>query len=198
MSDTNSKLSVKQEAFVQALLGCGNASEAYRQAYSCANMAPGSIHREASLLASNPKVTQRLALLRAEAAQQAVLNRSWVLSRLMKAAEVALGERTITLRVPHKNKETGKTEVSEIEVSAHDGHVAARTLELLGRTDEVRAFLDRHEVTGKGGEPLLPDDTPIDKIDLARRLLHMIRDVTSEAANPIDPEEKANGRPTQH
>jgi phage terminase small subunit len=181
MTDTTGKLSAKQEAFVRALLVCGNASEAYRQAYSCANMAPGSIHREASLLASNPKVTQRLAQLRAEAANKAVLDRSWVLVRLMKLAEVALGERTIKLRVPRKDKESGKTEVNEIEVSAHDGHVAARSLELLGKTQEVQLFLDKHEIPGKDGSSLIPDER-IDKIDIARRIAHLLREVVGEAA----------------
>jgi hypothetical protein len=153
MTDTGD-LTAKQLAWVHAFLSCGNASQAYREVYSCANMAPGSVHREASLLASNPKVTQRLAHLRAEAARQATLNRSWVLSRLMEAAQVALGEKTIKLKVPKKDKETGTTEVTEVEISAHDGHVACRSLELLGKTQEVQLFVEKHEHTGAGGRPL--------------------------------------------
>jgi phage terminase small subunit len=133
MSSTD-KLTPKQERFCLLYIELGNAAEAYRRAYACANMAPGSIHREASLLASNPKVTQRLAQLRSQAADKAVLDKSWVLERLKQNVEVSLAERTLTLKVHHRDKETGVVTVSEVEVSAHDAQAANRGLELLART----------------------------------------------------------------
>ena len=127
------KLTQKKQAFVEALLLCGNVSDAYRKAYSCANMAAGSIHREASLLASNPKVTQRLAQLRSQAAEKAVLDKSWWLAKVRKNVEVCLAEQTIRLKVQHRDKESGVVTVSEVEISAHDPAAANKGLELLAR-----------------------------------------------------------------
>jgi hypothetical protein len=108
--------------------------------------------------------------LRAQAAKQATLTRAWVLQRLMRNAEVSLGERTIKLRVQRKDKQTGKIEVSDIEVSAHDAAAANRALELLGKTDEVQLFTERHEHTGK----VELGDTPSDEIMRARRIAHIL------------------------
>lgn len=52
-------------------------------------------------------------------------------------------------------------------------------------------FTEKHEVTGKDGAPLIPDG-PIDKIDLARRLLHLI----AEAAREKKPAETDNAPAT--
>jgi phage terminase small subunit len=60
-------LTPKQEAFCLAYLKTGNASEAYRQAYSAANMKPESINVNASKLLSNTKVALRLEELRGPA-----------------------------------------------------------------------------------------------------------------------------------
>lgn len=57
-------LTPKQEAFCLAYLKTGNASEAYRQAYSAANMKPDGINVNASKLLSNTKVALRLEELR--------------------------------------------------------------------------------------------------------------------------------------
>lgn len=60
-------LTPKQEAFCLAYLKTGNASEAYRQSYSAANMKPESINVNASKLLSNAKVALRLEELRGPA-----------------------------------------------------------------------------------------------------------------------------------
>ncbi|MFG0827888.1 terminase small subunit [Pseudomonas sp. CJQ_7] len=60
-------LTPKQEAFCLAYLETGNASEAYRQSYSAANMKPESINVNASKLLSNAKVALRLEELRGPA-----------------------------------------------------------------------------------------------------------------------------------
>lgn len=51
---------VKQEIFAQIWIVTGNACEAYRQAYSCENMAEHSIHVEASRVLRNPVVSLRI------------------------------------------------------------------------------------------------------------------------------------------
>ena len=57
------KLTPKQEKFCQKYIELGNASEAYRQSYSCEGMSDNAIHVEASKLLKNPKIAQRVAEL---------------------------------------------------------------------------------------------------------------------------------------
>jgi phage terminase small subunit len=169
MSDATD-LTAKQEAFCLAYLECGNASEAYRRSYNAADMAPATVNRKAAELLANGKITARIGQLRDEAAKQATLTRAWVLQRLMRNAEVSLGERTIKLRVQRKDKETGKVEVSDIEVSAHDAAAANRALELLGKTDEVQLFTERHEHSGK----VEVEETPLDDLKRARLIAFIL------------------------
>ena len=60
------KLSVKQENFCNYYIECGNASEAYRRAYSCSNMKDESINRKAIELLNNGKITARVKELQEE------------------------------------------------------------------------------------------------------------------------------------
>jgi phage terminase small subunit len=173
------KLTPKQQAFVEAYLECGSAAEAYRRAYSCANMAAATIQREATRLLANPTVDHTITTLRAQAANKAVLNRSYVLTGLMENAEVSLGRKTVKLRVHRKDKESGKVEVSEIEVSAHDAKAANQALIALGRTDEVRAFIDRIEATGKDGASLTGEP---DSRSVARAILGILKEAQIEGA----------------
>lgn len=63
-------LTPKQEAFAQAYVETGNASEAYRRAYNTANSKPSSINVNASKLLDDAKIAQRVTALR-----QAILER---------------------------------------------------------------------------------------------------------------------------
>ena len=58
-----SMLTDKQEKFVQNIIQGMNQADAYRSAYDARKMSENAIYREASLLMSNPKVTQRLTFL---------------------------------------------------------------------------------------------------------------------------------------
>lgn len=60
------KLTPKQEAFCQAYIETGNASEAYRQAYDAEKMKPATVNRNAKALLDNSKIATRLEALRAE------------------------------------------------------------------------------------------------------------------------------------
>ena len=59
-------LTANMEAFCVELARTGNASEAYRKAYSAERMSVAAVSVAASELASNPKITVRLASLRAD------------------------------------------------------------------------------------------------------------------------------------
>jgi phage terminase small subunit len=59
------KLTPKQENFCNYYIETGNASEAYRRAYSCGNMAPDTINRKAAELFNNGKITAMVNQLQA-------------------------------------------------------------------------------------------------------------------------------------
>jgi phage terminase small subunit len=56
-------LTPKQEAFCLIYIESGNASEAYRQAYSCKKMKPETINRNAKSMLDDNKIATRLAEL---------------------------------------------------------------------------------------------------------------------------------------
>lgn len=63
-------LTPKQEAFVQAYLTTGNASEAYRLAGYSQNVSQKSLHELASRLLNDVKVSSRLSTLREQLAER--------------------------------------------------------------------------------------------------------------------------------
>jgi phage terminase small subunit len=141
------KLTPKQERFCLLYIELGNAAEAYRRAYACANMSAATIQREATRLLANHTITTRLLELRSQAAEKAVLDKAWVLAKLRKNVEVSLGEQTLTLKVQKRDKESGAVEVVEVEISAHDAAAANKGLELLAR--HLGLFEADNEQAGK-------------------------------------------------
>lgn len=67
-------LTEKQEKFVQGIISGLNQSDAYRAAYNAEKMSDASIWREASVLMSLPKVTERIKELRDRSASGAVMS----------------------------------------------------------------------------------------------------------------------------
>ena len=53
------KLTPKQQAFVEVYLESGNAADAYRRVYACANMAAATVQREATRRESPISITWR-------------------------------------------------------------------------------------------------------------------------------------------
>lgn len=94
-----SKLTAKMERFAQAVASgeADNLSTAYRLAYDADGMAPGSVHREASLLAARPKIALRINALKERYEQQksdslaaqSVSDRERVLTRLRQLIDTA-------------------------------------------------------------------------------------------------------------
>lgn len=76
------KLSVKQENFCNYYIECGNASEAYRRAYSCSNMKDESINRKAIELLNNGKITARVKELQEELKNKSDITKEEVLNML--------------------------------------------------------------------------------------------------------------------
>lgn len=88
-----SNLTAKREAFAVAYVETGNASEAYRRAYSTENFKPESINVNASKLLADAKVSQRVKELQAIAVERALVTVQSLTEELEEARALALQER---------------------------------------------------------------------------------------------------------
>lgn len=87
-----SNLTPKQEAFVQAYLTTGNASEAYRQAYDANGMKGATINRNAKALLENNKIAARLSAIQAIAVERTLVSVQSLTEELEEARALALQE----------------------------------------------------------------------------------------------------------
>lgn len=78
------KISQKQEKFILKYLECGNASEAYRSAYSYQNMRPEVVHVKACELLKKDKVAVRLKELQGEVTDKLLYDATTYLKRLVE------------------------------------------------------------------------------------------------------------------
>lgn len=72
-------LSIKQENFCNYYIECGNASEAYRRAYSCKGWKDKSVWEKASSLLSDVKVQSRVAELQDELKKKSDITKEEIL-----------------------------------------------------------------------------------------------------------------------
>jgi len=75
---------------------------------------------------ANAKVQLRVAKIRGQAAEKAVLDEAWVIERLMKNVRIAMGEELLRVVVPSTDKATGAVRTVEVEKSARDAAAANR------------------------------------------------------------------------
>lgn len=150
------KLTPKQDAFVRAYLKTGSPSEAYRLAYDAKAMNDKAVSVEGARLLKNPSVALDIERLQLKATDKAVLSKAWVIERLMRNVQIAMGEETIKQKIAKKNKETGEVLVIEIDVTDRDTAGANRGLELLGK--ELGMFVDRSEIGKPGDFDHMSDD----------------------------------------
>jgi phage terminase small subunit len=75
-------LTIKQENFCQAYIETGNASEAYRRAYSCEKMKDSVINIKACELLKNGKVTVRVRELQGELRKSSDIKKTAILEEL--------------------------------------------------------------------------------------------------------------------
>ncbi|EFV5197258.1 terminase small subunit [Salmonella enterica] len=87
-------LTIKQEAFCQAYIETGNASEAYRTAYAADKMKPEAVHVQACKLQDNPKIALRIKELRGEIKQRHNVTVDSLLAELEEARQKALSAET--------------------------------------------------------------------------------------------------------
>jgi len=109
----------------------------------------------ASRLKTTENVAARIKELVEQVTEKAILDRSWVLDRLMRNAMACLGEMPVKVR--RRNKDTG--EIEEFEVIDRDPAAANKALELLGKTPELALWVERKEIGGPGDfDRMTPDE----------------------------------------
>jgi phage terminase small subunit len=81
---TERELTQKQEKFCHYFVECGNASKAYRRAFSAANMKPETVNVKASELFNNGKVTVRVKELQGELQSKSNITKERVIDELAK------------------------------------------------------------------------------------------------------------------
>ena len=167
----------RHERYAQLLAKGWHQGKAYKEAGFKA-----AYRSSASNLARKQHIRARvdeILLAHGEAQKQAIavverkfeLSRQWVIDKLVKNAEISLGERPIQYR--------GKVEYR------YDGAVAARSLELLGR--EVGLFTEKKQIDITADVKKLSD----------AELLAQIRETAGEllelSAETVEPEEIEDG-----
>lgn len=87
-------LTIKQEAFCQAYIETGNASQAYRTAYAADKMKTDSINRKAKELIDNGKIAARVAELQGEIKERHNVTVDSLIAELEEARRAALSAET--------------------------------------------------------------------------------------------------------
>lgn len=122
------KLTPKQEAFCLAYVETGNASEAYRRAYSAGSMKPDVIAVKASELLKNGKVTVRVQELQGD---------------IQKRHEITVDDLIAELE-----------EARVAAFSAQTPQTSAAVAATMGKAKLLGYLKDKAELTGKDGAPL--------------------------------------------
>jgi len=117
---SESKLTFKQEAFVNALLETGNQYEAYGRAYTCKNMSREAIDVEASKLVRHPKIALRLGQFRESTMAEAMLTLEEHMQELKALRDMAksAGQLSAAISAEVKRGELRRFYVKQVE-SAH-------------------------------------------------------------------------------
>jgi phage terminase small subunit len=93
------QLTQRQETFCQEYIKTGNASEAYRAAYSSSNMKPETVWSKGCRLLKHDKVRARLEELRAPAVESARVTLEAHLNRLEELSRLAQEEGQVSAAV---------------------------------------------------------------------------------------------------
>ena len=120
-------LTPKQEAFCIAVASGNGISDAYRSAYDHGGMKPASVNRMASELMTDLRITSRIAELKAP---------------VIAAAQITLADHLKDLQELR-------------EEAKRAGQLSAAITAEVARGKASGLYVDRSEVTGKDGKPLL-------------------------------------------
>lgn len=134
----------QHERFVQEIVKGKNQGDAYLAAgYKAKNELVASA--AATRLLKDVKIQARLAELQKKAEERVVIDRAWVLKRLVENVERAM---TVAPVLDREGAETGEFR--------YEGSVANRALELLGK--EMGMFVNRTEIGNPGAFDTMSDE----------------------------------------
>lgn len=122
----------KQEAFCQAIVSGKNLSDAYREAYNTANMAPATIHSNACRLFIDSKVSARLKEINREMEEK---------RRMMAASDAAFA--LDVLRKMATSADSDATKVRAAELVAKAAGVFTEQVEITDKTDKTEEELEQ-------------------------------------------------------
>jgi phage terminase small subunit len=135
------KLTPKQEKFCLEFIQCGNAAEAYRRAYNTERMKPESIWVNSSKLMADANVAQRVAELRNQAAQKAMVTLESHLADLARLRDLAEEDGQFSAAITaeiSRGKAVGLyTERLKQEVSGPNGGAVQTSSEIVVRFVEA-------------------------------------------------------------
>ena len=182
-------LTPKQDCFSRKFLELSeNASEAYRQSYDAAGMSDEAIWVEASRLLQNPKVALRIEKLKALHLKRHEATIDRVIAEYARLAFLDIRkafDEEGNLKPIHELDDDTAAAISGIEVDVKvlckedSTEAVASRLHKVKLSDKKGAldslaktlgmFVEKHEHTGKDGEPLIPKDPT----DTARRIAYL-------------------------
>jgi phage terminase small subunit len=168
------KLTLKQEKFWQGYsTNGGNASAAYRAAYSTSKMTEATINKEASQLLKHPLIASRLSETVQAAAEGAKLTVQRIIEEYMRVAfldPAKLFDEAGNLLPIHSMEEGARRAIGGIDVvelggnTGKEGDSIVSQIKKIKLLDKLSAlndlgrhmgiFVDKKEITGKDGAPL--------------------------------------------
>lgn len=178
-------LTPKQQRFVEEYLVDLNATKAAIRAGYSAKTAES----QGSRLLSKAKIQDAVSKGRTKQTERTEINADWLLKRLAEEANAdfadlydehgALKPVKDWPKVWRKGLISG-LETEEIRVDGSAVTMARKVkvsdrlkrLELIGRHIAVGAFVDKHEHTGQGGTPLIPET--VNDLEVARRVAFLL------------------------
>lgn len=115
-------LTAQMEKFAQEVAKSKTLSDAYRESYKCSRMTDKQINEEASKLAANPKVSQRIAVLRAAAADRAELDAAEITREIRRVAMSDIGgimHANGRVKLPHELDPATRAAVASFEIDEY-------------------------------------------------------------------------------
>ncbi len=194
---TPRKLSPKQEKFCELYVSLGNASQAYREAYSCAKMKNETVNNNAFNLLKNSEITARVEKLKTELKEASKITKERIMEEHAKIAFSSIAhlhknwiERTeFELLTPEQKasiksiasriekRKIGDDEYADVEFVKIELYDKQRALDSLSKMLGFDAP-QKVEVTGKDGAPL---HSPVNYNNLSDEELLSLHRLTEKA-----------------
>lgn len=177
------KLTIKQEKFCDKYLECGNASQAYRYAFSCEKMKPETINNKAYMLLIKGEIRARVDELKKQLQSKSEITKEKLLSEYTKIGFSSIAHlhntwidrkafqeltddqkaaiKSISTRTRRVMAGTLPIEIQEVKIELYDKLRALDSIvKMLGFDAPIKT-----EITGVNGTPLIPEPITVEIID---------------------------------